>query len=56
MTENIFQDTAKKLQDMGKANDKFNKSLAKVFLSMPIPMSYETWVFLYIIADGGDME
>ena len=43
MTENLFQNMAKGFQDMGKA---------KVFLSMPIPISYETWVFLHEIADG----
>ena len=52
MTENIFQNMAKEFQDMGKATGRFNKSLAKVFLSMPIPMSYETWVFLHKILDG----
>ena len=52
MSENLFQDIAKTFQDMGKATGKFNKSLAKTFLSMPIPMKYETWVFLHSIADG----
>lgn len=52
MTENIFKDMAKKFQDMGKATSKFNQSLAKVFLSMPISMNYETWVFLHKIKDN----
>lgn len=54
MTENIFKDMAKRFQDMGKATGKFNQSLAKVFLSMPIPMNYETWVFLHKIKDSND--
>jgi len=54
MTENQFQNMAKGFQDMGKATDRFNKSLAKVVLSIPIPMSYETWVFLHKIADGDE--
>ena len=52
MTENIFQYMAKKFQDMGKATGRLNKSLAKVFLSMPIPMNYKTWSFLHKIVDG----
>lgn len=52
MIENIFKDMAKRFQDMGKATGKFNQSLAKVFLSMPIPMNYETWVFLHKIKDS----
>ena len=54
MSENLFQDMAKVVQDMGKATGKFNKSLAKIFLSMPIPMKYETWIFLHRIADGDE--
>lgn len=54
MTENIFKDMAEKFQDMGRAINKFNKSLAKVFLSMPIPMSYEDWCFLHKIKNGDD--
>ena len=54
MTENLFQDIAKGFQDMGKANGKFNKELARVILLMPIPMKYESWVFLHSIADGDE--
>ena len=59
MTEKQFTDIAydfkklpKALQDMGSANKKFNQTLAKMVLSMPIPMNYETWSFLHEIADG----
>ena len=54
MTENLFQDIAKEFQDMKKAADKFNKELARVILLMPIPMNYESWVFLHSIADGDE--
>lgn len=40
------------LQNMINANKTFNRALATMFLSVPIPMSYETWSFLHKIADG----
>lgn len=59
MTEKRFTDIAhdskklaKALQDVRNANKKFNQTLAKKVLSMPIPMSYEYWCFLHEIADG----
>ena len=52
MTENLFQDVVEGFQDMKKATDKFNKELARVILLMPIPLKYESWVFLHSIADG----
>ena len=47
-----FKKLAKAFQDVGNANKKFNQTLAKTVLSMPIPMNYETWSFLHEIADG----
>ena len=59
MIEERFTDIAhasekipKVLQDMINANETFNRALATMFLSVPIPMSYETWSFLHEIADG----
>jgi len=43
---------AKESQHLVKENYKFNASLAKIFLSLPIPMSYELWYFLHSIVDG----
>ena len=47
-----FKKLAKAFQDMVNANKKFNQALAKMVLSMPISMSYETWGFLHEIVDG----
>ena len=47
-----FKKLAKAFQDMGDANKKLNQTLAKMVLSMPIPMNYETWSFLHEITDG----
>ena len=47
-----FKKLAKAFQDMENTNNKFNQTLAKTILSMPIPMSYEHWCFLHEIADG----
>lgn len=47
-----FKKLAKAFQDVGNGIKKFNQTLAKTVLSMPIPISYETWSFLHKIADG----
>ena len=43
---------AKELQRFDKESRKFNISLAKLFLGLPIPMTYEFWCYLHSIADG----
>ena len=45
---------AKASQHLAKENDKFNASLAKLFLGLPIPMNYELWCYLHSIVDGDD--
>ena len=52
MTEKRFTDIGHGFKKLAKANKKFNQTLAKTVLSMPIPMNYETWSFLHEIADG----
>lgn len=42
----------KELQHLTKENHKLNVSLAKLFLDLPIPMSYELWCYLHSICDG----
>lgn len=44
----------KELQHLAKENHKFNVSLAKLFLGLPIPMSYEVWCYLHSITDLRD--
>ena len=44
----------KESQHLAKENYKFNASLAKIFLSLPIPMNYELWCYLHSIVDGDD--
>ena len=55
MTNKQVNKIGKAFQDMMDSNYIFNKPLVKALLSMPIPINYETWVFLHKIADG-DME
>lgn len=43
---------AKESQHLVKENYKFNASLAKMFLSLPISMNYELWCYLHSIVDG----
>lgn len=43
---------AKELQHLTEINDEFNVSLAKLFLGLPIPMTYEFWCYLHSIMDG----
>ena len=43
---------AKELERLTEENDKFNVSLSKLFLGLPIPMNYELWCYLHSIADG----
>lgn len=50
--EHGFKKLAKAFQDRENANKKFNQTLAKTILSMPIPMNYEMWSRLHEIADG----
>ena len=45
---------AEGLQHLAKENHKFNVSLAKLFLSLPIPINYELWCYLHSIVDGDD--
>lgn len=52
MTEKRFTDISYSFKELAKSNKKFNQTLAKTILSMPIPMSYEYWCFLHEIADG----
>lgn len=47
-----FKNVEKAVSDLKKANDKFNKSLAKVILSIPRPITYDFWCYLHKIADG----
>lgn len=49
-----YKNVAESLKNLSKSNKKFNKVLAKMFLSMPIPMNYELWCFLHKISDGDD--
>lgn len=44
---------AKELEHLAEERHNFNVSLAKLFLGLPIPMSYELWCYLHSIADGG---
>ena len=50
--EDKFSGIAKSLKEITKTNDKFNISLSKFVLSLPIPMKYETWQYLHSICDG----
>lgn len=43
---------AEELQHLTKENHKLNISLAKIFLGLPIPMSYGVWCYLHSIVDG----
>lgn len=43
---------AKELEHLTEENDKFNVSLAKLFLGLPISMNYELWCYLHSIVDG----
>lgn len=43
---------SKELEHLAEENRKFNVSLAKLFLGLPIPMSYELWYYLHSIVDG----
>lgn len=43
---------AKELQHLTKERHKFNVFLTKIFLGLPIPMSYELWCYLHSITDG----
>lgn len=52
MSEKQFTDITHGFKNLAKASHKFNQTLAKTVLSMPIPMNYETWIFLHEIADG----
>lgn len=56
MTEKRFTDIGYGFKKLAKVTKKFNQTLAKTVLSMPIPMNYETWSFLHEIADGDDVE
>ena len=42
----------KELQHLANETHKFNVSLAKLFLGLPIPMSYELWCYLHSIVEG----
>lgn len=44
----------KELQHLAKEKYKFNVSLAKLFLGLPIPMTYELWCYLHSFVDGDD--
>ena len=52
MVDEEFKNVAKAFSDLKKANDKFNKSLAKVILSIPMHITYDFWCYLHKIADG----
>ena len=52
MVDEEFKNVAKAFHDLEKANDKFNKSLAKVILSIPMPITYDFWCYLHKIAVG----
>ena len=43
---------AKELEHLAEENHKFNVSLAKLFLGLPTPMTYELWCYLHSIVDG----
>ena len=42
----------KELQHLAEENYKFNVSLAKLFLTLPIPTTYESWCYLHSFVDG----
>ena len=48
----MIENVSKSLENISKSNKIFNKGLAKIFLSIPIPINYELWCFLHEIADG----
>lgn len=45
---------AKELQHLAKERHEFNVSLAKLFLGLLIPMTYELWCYLHSITDLRD--